>query len=618
MKLSCRLLLSLSLPLLLASCGLLQVRGDAKRHYAFTVITGQVTTPADWQGGVSIAAITADEEAPRVVHRIWLHEPGGYELIVPPGRYTVEAVADADNRGSPASSLKAASSLIAVHDSGVITQVDLVLQRSPRVLAHDPIAISARHSTQAGALAGLGSPLLSSASGRQGYWTPVETFQQIGGNVYFLSPYDPGRIPVLFVHGAQGSGADWRHLALTLGDEYQPWIFQYPSGASLEAMSHLLYWKLLNLRMRYGFSRLHMVAHSMGGLVVRRFLIDHGTQFPEISAFVSLSTPWGGDARASAGVAHSPVIVPSWRDMQPQGAFLQDLFARPLPPHVRHALVFGYRGASLADLTGDDGVVSLASQLRDEAGAGAWQVIGHDEDHASILSSPVVRDTIRIALADDDGDPAATPQRASLHVRLRGLDTAHAELMPWLLASPAHGREAGPKLLPLQRNANGFHINLPAGHHLLQPLIPGYRTAMKDVVLSSGDEERNVVFDVVPQGLLVARLYRQGALALPSGARAPDAAAPKGAYIQLEGPGVHRSLRMGGDTEHVTLLHAWSRGDDAAGQGWFGFAGLPAGTYRITAHVPGHAPRHSEHQVVLGRPGPVMSLQVVPETPPRR
>ena len=260
MKLSCRLLLSLSLPLLLASCGLLQVRGDAKRHYAFTVITGQVTTPADWQGGVSIAAITADEEAPRVVHRIWLHEPGGYELIVPPGRYTVEAVADADNRGSPASSLKAASSLIAVHDSGVITQVDLVLQRSPRVLAHDPIAISARHSTQAGALAGLGSPLLSSASGRQGYWTPVETFQQIGGNVYFLSPYDPGRIPVLFVHGAQGSGADWRHLALTLGDEYQPWIFQYPSGASLEAMSHLLYWKLLNLRMRYGFSRLHIGA----------------------------------------------------------------------------------------------------------------------------------------------------------------------------------------------------------------------------------------------------------------------------------------------------------------------------------------------------------------------
>ena len=135
---------------------------------------------------------------------------------------------------------------------------------------------------------------------------------------------DPNRIPILFVHGAEGSPQDWRYFFDHIDrSRYQPWFFYYPSGARIDSMANLLYWKLINLQLKYRFETLYITAHSMGGLVVRTFLLDRGDLFPQARLFISLSTPWAGEATAELGVKHSPAVVPSWIDMQPQGRFIR-------------------------------------------------------------------------------------------------------------------------------------------------------------------------------------------------------------------------------------------------------------------------------------------------------
>jgi len=114
---------------------------------------------------------------------------------------------------------------------------------------------------------------------------------ELGGNIYFLEPYDPAKTPILFVHGAAGSPQNWtyffQHIDRT---RYQPWIFYYPSGSSVDSMSYLLFWKLSNLQRRYHFNKIYFTAHSMGGLVVRNFLANMGGYLPVSKAFISLST----------------------------------------------------------------------------------------------------------------------------------------------------------------------------------------------------------------------------------------------------------------------------------------------------------------------------------------
>jgi pimeloyl-ACP methyl ester carboxylesterase len=53
---------------------------------------------------------------------------------------------------------------------------------------------------------------------------------------------------------------------------FQALFFYYPSGLRLQTLADLLYEKLDLLYERYGFHELSIVAHSMGGLIVRAYL----------------------------------------------------------------------------------------------------------------------------------------------------------------------------------------------------------------------------------------------------------------------------------------------------------------------------------------------------------
>lgn len=388
---------------LLGGCTLVQTRSESAQVDRLSVLMGRVTAALDWDGPVIVAATTRVEDRIVVAHQALLHQPGAYELLVPPGVYTVVAYGDRDgdrvpDAGDPAGMF---GSNVAANGTHMVMALDFSLTASAadaRAALPARLPAPPRHSSQVGAIADLDAAPFSAESGQRSYWTPIAGFHALGGNIYFLEQYDPARTPVLFVHGASGSAQDWRYFFEHLDrGKYQAWFFQYPSGAPLDAMAHLLHWKLQNLKLRYPVERLHIVAHSMGGLVVQRFLVDRAEEFPEIEHFITLSTPWHGDARATLGVEHSPAVVPSWRDLQPDGVFVNRLFERPVPERISHSLLFGHRGGPSLLRPTSDGTVTLASQLRPEAQARAHVVMGFDEDHTSILSSPhVLREVARL------------------------------------------------------------------------------------------------------------------------------------------------------------------------------------------------------------------------------
>jgi pimeloyl-ACP methyl ester carboxylesterase len=254
-----------------------------------------------------------------------------------------------------------------------------------------------------GEIANLDDPNFSAAVGELGMWRPFEFLRQNKVGVYFLEPYDAKKLPVLFVYGISGSVQEWRSIIEKLDrQKYQPWLYQYPSGLRLDKSANSLASLMVLLRQQYQFERLAVVAHSMGGLVSRGAIqrADQQAGTNLISAFVSISTPWGGHQAAASGVKHLKFPVPSWHDMTPGSAYLKEILAHPLPPGTPHHLIFGYKSSGGLGLPDDnDGVVAVESELVPEVQEAAASVFGLPLDHGEILHSPVVVQKLHQALA---------------------------------------------------------------------------------------------------------------------------------------------------------------------------------------------------------------------------
>lgn len=622
-----RLFATLCLLLALAGCSLVQLREEARDYDAATVLAGRIDCAGGPARRLVVAAIDAGQQPAGVVHHTALHECAGYELVVPAGLHHVAAFDDANGNGrfDAGEALAQTAAPVAASGSGVVMGVDLVLPAASsderraaapgderratdlgldRLPPHGP-------STQAGALASLDDAALSAEQGSLGYWAPMSVFRRQGGNIVFLEPFDPQRVPVLFVHGAAGSPQDLRPLVERLDRRrYQAWLFHYPSGGGLDAMAHLLYWKLLNLQWRHRFTRWAVVAHSMGGLVVRQLLATSGPELPPPQLFVSISTPWGGEPAAELGVRHAPAVVPSWHDLRPGSPFLSALFARPLPTGLDHVLVFGHRGGYSLLRPNTDGTVTLASQLRPEAQAQARRVLGFDEDHMSILAAAPVGKLIDGLLAPV-WQPGAAGLSGTLRVRLQvppGLSTG----LPMLRLRPLQG-DPTPITLPLMADGP---------ERTLGPLPPGrYEASLPGSTFSTRPRRQPVQIEAGHEATLVFTLEAMGSLS----GHAVDADAParSGAgtrvqadarvplrRVELHGQGLVRRLEAAASDDDAALLDRLIDGHDAAGATLFAFVGLPAGDYELRVEADGFAPHRSRHRVEPGRAEPLQPLRL--------
>jgi len=92
--------------------------------------------------------------------------------------------------------------------------------------------------------------------------------------LYFLQPYDPDRIPVVFVHGLISTPFDWvQTINGLLADpeirrHYQFWVFAYPTGNPVLYSALRLREELARVDKLYPNHKSYvLVGHSMGGLL---------------------------------------------------------------------------------------------------------------------------------------------------------------------------------------------------------------------------------------------------------------------------------------------------------------------------------------------------------------
>ena len=242
-------------------------------------------------------------------------------------------------------------------------------------------------------------PRFSPESIEQGMWEPLSFEEKTGYGLYLLEPLDLSKFPVLFVHGINGSPTQFRTLVESLGDQYQALLYQYPSGFPLDHSAYILHVGISEFLKRYSISRLPIVAHSMGGLVARGTItsFDEGTA-ATLSPFISLSTPWLGHEAARLGVEWSPTVAPVWRSMVPNSKYQQRIFSKPLPEKTNHHLFFSFAQESGGPSKGNDGVVTVKSQLGYQAQTEASSIYGIDDTHNGILTNPCVISWITAAL----------------------------------------------------------------------------------------------------------------------------------------------------------------------------------------------------------------------------
>lgn len=101
----------------------------------------------------------------------------------------------------------------------------------------------------------------------------VQKYMGITG-LYMLQPYDPDRIPLVFVHGLISTPRMWRNVINEIETDpelrrrYQCWVFAYPTGNPPLYSALRLREELEKVKKRYPDSKeMVLVGHSMGGLL---------------------------------------------------------------------------------------------------------------------------------------------------------------------------------------------------------------------------------------------------------------------------------------------------------------------------------------------------------------
>ena len=399
---------AVAVTVLLTGCFFQDLKKDMDEFERSFALVGKIINPNPDQGKVIVILFSKKDGQLLPVRYVFPESTGHFSFLVGPGTYYLKAFEDLNENldhdpGEYAGEYGNAIRIPLSSDSEKKpdrARHNLDIQLAPAtdffdgLDMTDGLAIEQMPVFKLGTIAGLDDPVFDQANGSTGYWKPLTFIKQFGIGIYFLEPYDPTRIPVLFVHGATGTPAAWQDMADSLDrDRYQSWFYYYPSGIRLGVVAEILQAMIQTLHAKCGFDSLYITAHSMGGLVSRAAIMSNQNHAGPacIKRFISISTPWGGVRMAKKGAEKAPIAIPSWHDVAPDSEFIRAIHSQPLPPEVIFHLFFSHKGNCSLFMENNDGTVELDSELDYRAQADADGIYGFNEDHGSILHS---RETI--------------------------------------------------------------------------------------------------------------------------------------------------------------------------------------------------------------------------------
>lgn len=138
----------------------------------------------------------------------------------------------------------------------------------------------------------LTAPFALASEGKDRLW--LTNFLQPGASgdrdgLFMIEPYQPRKIPVVFIHGLLSDPETWADVVNELrahpdlNDRYQWWAFRYATGEPFLTSAAVLHRQLVEIQRTYdplrqdpALSQMVLVGHSLGGLVAKLQVTDSG------------------------------------------------------------------------------------------------------------------------------------------------------------------------------------------------------------------------------------------------------------------------------------------------------------------------------------------------------
>jgi pimeloyl-ACP methyl ester carboxylesterase len=173
---------------------------------------------------------------------------------------------------------------------------------------------------------------------------------------------DERRPMVVLVHGLDCNRSNWYPMAeLLIGEGFQVAYFTYPSDGPLQESSAMFATELTAVRDRFPDVKLHVIAHSMGGLIARHYVesdayaggVDHlilvgtpnlGTRWASYRFFLEGQEHWGlwrNESKWRPSWMITDGLGEAGSDLKPTSTFLKELNNGPRREGVAYTVIAG-------------------------------------------------------------------------------------------------------------------------------------------------------------------------------------------------------------------------------------------------------------------------------------
>lgn len=183
-------------------------------------------------------------------------------------------------------------------------------------------------------------------------------------------------VPILLVHGyfQNRGGLLYMQRCLKKQGFKSVHMFCYnPVRKSIPEMANCLSARVEQVMARTGAHQVHLVGHSLGGLICR-YYVEKMSCSKKIHTLVTIATPHNGTVMAYGGRS------PAARQMRPDSEFIQIMKTSRKPRSVRYISYYSNLDAIV--------LPARSAILSNGNGSNVKNILVHDMGHLSLLISP--------------------------------------------------------------------------------------------------------------------------------------------------------------------------------------------------------------------------------------